>query len=229
VAAGFLKTAFGMDVEAGKMAGRKERVWVRTQEHLKLVGLSLLAAILVAVPLGILAAKSRIAGYGILGAVGAIQTIPALALLVVLIRPLNLVGLSGIGDTPALIALFLYSLLPIVRSTHSGFQQIAPGLKETASVLNLSALTRLWKVEIPLALPSILSGIKTSAVINVGFATLGALVGAGGYGQPILTGIRLDDYSLILEGAVPAALLALVVQQVFDFLERYLVSPGLRK
>ena len=96
-------------------------------------------------------------------------------------------------------------------------------------MIGLSLRTRLWRVEIPLALPSILSGIKTAAVINVGFATLGALVGAGGYGQPILAGIRLDDYSLILEGAVPAAVLALLAQLMFDVVERRLVSPGLRK
>jgi osmoprotectant transport system permease protein len=148
---------------------------------------------------------------------------------VVLIQPLNMLGLSGIGDTPAFVALFLYSLLPVVRGTHSGFQQIPPSLKETAAVLGLSASSRLFRVELPLALPAILSGIKVSAVMNIGFATLGALVGAGGYGQPILTGIRLDDYSLILEGALPAAALAMLVQQSFDLLERFIVSPGLRK
>lgn len=196
--------------------------------HLTLVFVSLFFAILVAIPLGIMAEKLTVVGRGIMWTVGVIQTVPALALLVILIRPLNWMGLSGIGDTPALIALFLYSLLPIVRNTHTGFQQIPRMLRETAAVLGLSSSTRLFRIEVPLALPSILSGIKTASVMSVGFATLGALVGAGGYGQPILTGVRLDDYGLILEGAIPAAILALIVQQLFDLIERWLVSPGLK-
>ncbi|MBC7742624.1 MAG: ABC transporter permease, partial [Bdellovibrionaceae bacterium] len=212
-----------------KKSSRAERIALRTQEHLKLVIVSLFFAILMGVPLGILAAKKRGAGKIILGLTGAIQTIPSLALLVVLIKPLNMLGLTGIGDTPALIALFLYSLLPIVRGAHVGFQQIPLALRETSEVIGLSRQSQLFKIDLPLALPTILSGIKTAAVINVGFATLGALVGAGGYGQSILTGIRLDDYPLILEGAIPSAVLALVVQQLFDLLETYLVSPGLRK
>lgn len=227
VAADFLRQALGLSVEH-RAPSRWERVLVRTGEHLKLVCVSLLFAVLAAVPLGVFAEKSPAAGRGILWTAGVIQTIPALALLVVLIRPLNLLGLSGIGDTPAFLSLFLYGLLPIMRSTHAGMAQIPPALRETASVLDLSPPTRLFRVELPLALPFILSGVKTSAVMTVGFATLGALVGAGGYGQPILTGIRLDDYGLILEGAIPSALLAVVAQQLFDFVETKVVSPGLR-
>ncbi len=226
VAADFLKSRFGIDSEI-KLASTSQRIWLRTKEHLLLVSISLILAIMFAIPLGVFAEKSPGSGKVILWTVGIIQTIPALALLVILIRPLNILGFSGIGDTPALIALFLYALLPIVRSTHSGFQQIPQNLRETTAVLGLRLSTRLFKIELPLALPSILSGIKTSAVINVGFATLGALVGAGGYGQPILTGIRLDNYALILEGSIPAAVLALVIQQGFDLVERKLVSPGL--
>lgn len=226
VAADFLNETFNLKTEQ-RVENRSERILVRSKEHLKLVFISLFFAILVAVPLGVMAEKFTIFGRSIMWTVGVIQTIPALALLVILIRPLNWMGLSGIGDTPALIALFLYSLLPIVRSTHTGFQQIPFVLRETASVLGFRANTRLFQIELPLALPSILSGIKTASVMSVGFATLGALVGAGGYGQPILTGVRLDDYGLILEGAVPSAILALVVQQFFDVLERWLVSPGL--
>lgn len=228
VASQFLREHLGINFE-NQASGRAARVAARTLEHLKLVLCSLLAAIAVAIPLGIVAAKRERVGKFVLGLTGAIQTIPALALLVILIRPLNWLGISGIGDPPALIALFLYSLLPIVRSTHTGFQQIPRALQETALVLGLSRRTRLLQVELPLALPAILSGIKTSAVMNVGFATLGALIGAGGYGQPILTGIRLDDYALILEGAIPSAVLALLVQQLFDGLEQIVISPGLRK
>lgn len=227
IASDFLKSELGKQVSY-QTTTRSERVVKASLEHLKLVGVSLFFAILVAVPLGIVAAKYTYLGKSILIIVSAIQTIPALALLVMMIKPLSLMGFSGIGDTPAFIALFLYSLLPIVRNTHSGLKQIPMGLQETATVLGLSYWTRLFKIEIPLAMPSILTGIKTSLVLNIGFATLGALVGAGGFGAPILTGIRLDDYSMILEGALPATILALFAQQFFDLLEKYLVSPGLR-
>ncbi|MBK9293885.1 MAG: ABC transporter permease subunit [Oligoflexia bacterium] len=223
----FLNEAFGVEVDY-KLATQKERILVRTKEHIYLVTIALVVAILIAVPLGVIAFKIPSLGKFILWFIGAVQTIPALALLVLLIKPLNLLGLRGIGDTPALIALILYALLPIVRATHNGFSQIPKALIKTAQVLNFSFKTMLFKIELPLALTSILSGIKTAAVMTVGFATLGALVGAGGFGQPILTGIRLDDYNLILEGSIPAVLLTLVVSQLFDFIENFIVSPGLK-
>ncbi|MHC5011688.1 MAG: ABC transporter permease/substrate-binding protein, partial [Planctomycetota bacterium] len=176
----------------------------RTGEHLVLVGVSLLASILVGVPLGLLAARRRVAGHAILGVVGILQTVPSFALLVFMIP------LFGIGAEPAIAALFLYSLLPIVRNTHAGIHGIAPALQESAEALGLTPAAKLRLVELPLASRSILAGVKTSAVINVGTATLGALIGAGGYGRPILTGIRLDDMALIMSGAVPAAVLALL-------------------
>jgi osmoprotectant transport system permease protein len=200
-----------------------QRLMRHTQEHLLLVVLSLVAAIVVAVPLGIVAARRPRVGQFLLGLVGVGQTIPALALLVVM------VPLLGIGAGPALVALFIYSLLPIVRNTHAGLTGIPAALLESADALGLPRNARLWRIELPLALPTILAGIKTAAVINVGGATLGALVGAGGYGQPILTGIRLDDTALILEGAVPAALMALGVQWLFELAERYLVPGDLRR
>jgi osmoprotectant transport system permease protein len=158
----------------------------------------------------------------VLATAGLVQTVPSLALLVLLIPFL------GIGTGPALAALFLYSLLPILRSTHAGLASIPAELRESAAALGLPPLAQLRLVELPMASRAILAGVKTSAVINVGTATLGALIGAGGYGQPILTGIRLDDFGLILEGAVPAALLALGVQGLFDLAERALVPRGLR-
>jgi osmoprotectant transport system permease protein len=205
-----------------KSDSRFARIAHHTRDHLKLVSVSLSAAVVFALPLGVLAARYRTLGHVILALVGALQTLPSLALLVFMIP------LLGIGAAPAMAALFLYSLLPIVRSTVTGLRSIAPGLLESALALGLSARARLFRIELPLASPAILSGIKTSAVINVGTATLGALIGAGGYGEPILTGIRLDDYGLILSGAVPAALLALVMQGGFDLCERWLVPEGLR-
>jgi osmoprotectant transport system permease protein len=152
-----------------------------------------------------------------------LQTVPSLALLVLMIP------LLGIGGPPALLALFLYSLLPIVRNTHAGLVNIDSALIDSARALGLPYTARLWRIELPLALPSILAGIKTSAVINVGTATLAALIGAGGLGQPILTGIRLNSIPLILEGAIPAVLLALLVQGIFELVERLLVPRGLRR
>jgi osmoprotectant transport system permease protein len=193
---------------------RASRVARRTFEHLAMVGLSLGAAVLFALPLGVLAYRAPRFGRVAFALADVLQTVPALALLVFLIPWL------GIGYAPAIVALFLYSLLPILRNTHTGLADIPRDLRESAEALGLSSAARLRYIELPLAARSILGGIKTAAVINVGTATLGALIGAGGYGQPILTGIRLDDLGLILEGAVPAALLALVAQGFFGALER---------
>ncbi len=221
VAVGFLQTKLG--VVADRVAdGFGDRLWVNTRDHLGLVIVSLAAAILVALPLGTLAARQPAVGRFVLSAAGVLQTIPSLALLVFLIP------LLGIGAPPAIVALFLYSLLPIVRNTATGLTSIPQGLLESADALGLPRRARLWRVELPIASRSILAGIKTAAVINVGTATLGALIGAGGYGQPILAGIRLNDTTLILEGAIPAAVLALLVQGAFDLVERMIVSRGLR-
>jgi osmoprotectant transport system permease protein len=221
VAASFLDRLSGA-AAAPKEEGRARRILRRTGEHLTLVLVSLGAAVLVALPLGVLAARRKRAGRLVLGAAGLLQTIPSLALLVLMIP------LLGIGTWPAIAALFLYGLLPIVRATHAGLTGIATELRESAEALGLTPWARLRLVELPMASRAILAGIQISAVISVGTATLGALVGAGGYGQPILTGIRLADTGTILEGAVPAALLALVVQGLFELLERALVSEGLR-
>jgi osmoprotectant transport system permease protein len=199
-----------------------DRLLIHTGEHILLVLLSLTAAILVSIPLGIVAARYSRSGQIILGIVGIIQTIPSLALLVFMIP------LLGIGGPPALMALFLYSLLPIVRNTHAGLNNLPVSIRESARALGLPYLARLTLIELPIASRTILAGIKTSAVINVGTATLGALIGAGGYGQPILTGIRLDDMGLILQGAVPAAGLALLVQFIFNLLDRFFIPRGLR-
>jgi len=221
VAADFLLKRLGITVNASNESGL-ERLARNTKAHVALVGVSLSVAVLIAIPLGILAARRPRLGQLVLGAVGIAQTIPALALLVFMIP------LLGIGAGPAVVALFLYSLLPIVRNTHAGLTGIALSLRESAEALGLPPRARLRLVEAPLAMPSILAGIKTAAVINVGAATLGALIGAGGYGQPILTGIRLDDVGLILEGAVPAAVLALAVQWLFEWAERLVVPRGLK-
>jgi osmoprotectant transport system permease protein len=221
VAADFLNRRFGLGVTAEER-GLAARLWKYTREHLFLVAVSLAAAVAVAVPLGVLAAYRPRLGQVVLAGAGILQTIPSLALLVFLIRPF------GLGVWPAIVALFLYSLLPVIRNTYAGLHDIPGPLRESAEALGLAWTARLWRIELPMASRAILAGVKTSAVINVGTATLGGLIGAGGYGQPIFQGIPLHDLGMVLEGAVPAAVMALAVQWVFEVVERFVVPRGLR-
>ena len=194
-----------------------------TLEHLGLVFLSLAASIVVGIPLGILAAKRPATEGLILGATGVVQTVPSLALLAVLI-PLT----GRIGIVPAFIALALYALLPIVRNTHAALTQITRGMKDAARSLGMREGTILQKIELPLAATTIMAGIKTSAVINVGTATIAAFIGAGGYGERIVTGLALNDHAMLLAGALPAAVLALLIEGAFRVGERWVVPEGLR-
>jgi osmoprotectant transport system permease protein len=205
-----------------------EPALLATWSHVLLVFFSMVPAVLVALPLGLLSYRAPRAGQWISGTVSIIQTIPALALLVFLIRPLSALGLPAIGNTPAIVALFLYSLLPIYRNFLTGLESIPQSLSHVADVMGLRGWRRVHLLYLPLSLPMLLAGVRTALVLNIGFATLGALVGAGGLGQPILTGIRLDDYALILSGAAPAALLAVFSQLAFVRLERRLLPRGLR-
>lgn len=214
VASDFLETRLKQAPGANKgSSSLASALLTTTYQQLFLVGVSMLAALLLALPLGVLAAKKPVIGRFILGLAGAIQTVPSLALLVFMIP------LLGIGTLPAIVALFFYSLLPILRNTEAGLSGISRELQEAAVALGLSASARLWQIELPLASRTILAGIKTAAVINIGTATLGALIGAGGYGQPILAGIRLDNTGLILQGAIPAVLMAFAVQGLLSWLE----------
>jgi len=194
-----------------------------TAEHLTLVFLSLAASIVIGIPLGILAARRPAAEAGILGVTGVIQTVPSLALLAALI-PLT----GRIGAVPAFIALALYALLPIVRNTHAGLVQVPRGMVEAAQSLGLTAPTIPRRIELPLAARTILAGVKTSAVINVGTATIAAFIGAGGYGERIVTGLALNDHAMLLAGALPAAALALLIEAGFRLGERAIVPAGLR-
>lgn len=192
--------------------------------HLQLTGISLLLAVIVGVPLGILASRGGAIGHVILSVTSAVQTIPSLALLALLVP----VPFFGISARTAIAALFLYGLLPIVRNTATGLQDIAQPIRESAIALGLPPAARLRKIYLPIASRTILAGVKTSAVINVGTATLAALIGAGGLGEPIISGLNLNDHPTILQGAIPAAALALLVQWSFDLLDRLLIPKGLR-
>jgi osmoprotectant transport system permease protein len=220
VAAEFLSGGAAIAVAASSSPW--QRIRQRTLEHLELVSVSLGLAMLLGLPLGVAAAKLPHLGRWVLGFAVVLQTVPSLAMLVFMIP------VFGIGARPAIATLFLYSLLPIVRNTLTGLSSIPARLQESAASLGLPWHVRLLRVEAPLAARTLIAGISTAAVINVGTATLGALIGAGGYGEPILTGIRLNDLSLILEGAIPAAALALLVMAAFQLIERALTPRGLR-
>ncbi len=185
-----------------------------TGQHLFLVFASLLLSVSVGIPLGIWSQRLPRAGRWIMPVTGVLQTIPSLALLAFLIA-----ALGRIGALPAIIALFLYALLPVVRSTEAALAGVGKGLRDAGHALGLDAWKCLWLIEIPLALPVVLAGIKTAAVINVGTATIAAFVGAGGYGERIVAGLAVNDSGLMLAGAIPAAALALLLELAFILLD----------
>ena len=189
--------------------------WRLAREHVLLVAASLALATLLGVPLGLAAQRHPRAGQIILALAGVLQTIPSLALLAFLIA---LMG--SIGTAPAIVALFLYALLPIVRNTHAGLAGVRPGLVQAGTALGFTPRQCLRYIELPLAAPVLLAGIQTAAVINVGTATMAAFVGAGGFGERITAGLALNDSAMLIAGALPAALLALLVQGGFALIER---------
>lgn len=190
-------------------------LWPLTRQHITLVALSVAIACAIGIPLGILAAFTPALRQPVLAATGVLQTIPSLALLAMLI-PL----LGAIGTIPALVALTVYALLPIVRNTCTGITGVPNGLRQAALALGLTKPQRLRHVDLPLAMPVILAGIKTAAIMSVGTATIAAFIGAGGYGERITTGLALNDNGLLLAGAIPAAVLALLTQALFELIER---------
>ncbi|MBC7419865.1 MAG: ABC transporter permease subunit [Bdellovibrio sp.] len=215
----FEKTAaYFLNTQENPTTGYWQSFLQATKQHLSLVFISLLLAIVLGLPLGILAARFTFLGQLILISTSLLQTIPSLALLCFLIP------FFGVGYTTAVVALFLYALLPIVRNTYLGISNIDSKFKDSAFVIGLSSFQRLYLVEIPLAAPAILSGIKLSAVMNVGTATLAAFIGAGGYGAIIVTGLALNNTKIILQGAIPSAVLAVLIYFLFELID-YLVIP----
>lgn len=205
-------------------AGLRERLFGPdfarlTREHVALVAAALLIAVLAGLPLGALAATRRGLRQPVFAVVGVLQTIPALALLAALI-PL----FGRIGTIPAVATLAVYALLPIVRNTEAGLAQVPRGLQLAATALGLTATQRWRAIDLPLAAPVLLAGIKTAAVITVGTATIAAFIGAGGYGERIVQGLALNDSQMLLAGALPSAALALLTQGLFELMERWLLS-----
>ncbi|HEY0061440.1 MAG TPA: glycine betaine ABC transporter substrate-binding protein [Telluria sp.] len=200
--AGLMAKLFGPDL------------WTLTRQHLVLVLASLALACVAGIPLGILAAFAPRVRQPVLAVVGVLQTVPALALLAMLIPLLGM-----IGALPAMVALFVYALLPIVRNTCTAILGVPPGLRLAALALGLRQRQRLLHVDLPLAMPVILAGVKTAAVTSVGTATIAAFIGAGGYGERITTGLALNDHDMLLAGAIPAAAMALLTQALFELAE----------
>ncbi len=196
-----------MRLNAGKLLEQ-------TLQHTGLTFISLLIAIAIGLPLGILIARRRKLAGSVLGVAGILQTIPSIALLGFMIP------LLGIGPKPAIAALFLYALLPIIRNTYTGLSGVPADVVEAARGMGMSGRQSLLRVELPLALPVILAGIRTATVINVGVATLAAYIAAGGLGEFIFGGIALNNPVMILAGAIPAALLAIVLDQLLHFAQK---------
>jgi osmoprotectant transport system permease protein len=222
-ASGFLEREGLVAGDQADRAGWWSTLMRRTGRHLELTLIALVASMLVAIPAGMAVYRSRRLARPVIYVAGALQTIPSIAMLAFMIP------LFGIGGVPAVAALFLYALLPILRNTVTALFSIDPVLKTVAVGMGLTRWQRLRYVEMPLATPTILAGVKTAAVINIGTATLAAFIGAGGLGEPIVTGLALNDTSLILEGAVPAAVLAIVTELLFEAVERYAIPRHLRQ
>jgi osmoprotectant transport system permease protein len=193
-----------------------------TLRHLQLTFIALASAIVVGVGLSLVIFRSNHTSKAVIYFCGLLQTIPSIALLALMIP------VFGIGFTPAILALFLYSLLPILRNTVTALTTIDPTLLRVAVAMGLSNREQLRYVYVPLSMPSMLAGIRTAAVISIGTAMLAAFIGAGGLGEPIVTGLALNDVSLILQGAIPAAMLAIVTELLFEIVERFTVPGHLR-
>ena len=192
-----------------------------TLVHLKLTGIAVLLACIAGLGLALAVYRSPSLSTGVLYVAGLLQTIPSIALLALLIP------IAGVGQVPAIIALFLYSLLPIARNAITALLTIDPLLRRVAVALGLTEMQQLRHVYVPLALPHVLAGVRIAAVVSIGTATLAAFIGAGGLGEPIVTGLALNDTGLILQGAIPAALLALCAEFFFEGLERWLIPRHL--
>ncbi|MBB5634894.1 osmoprotectant transport system permease protein [Pedobacter cryoconitis] len=207
---------------------QSDKLWSQTWAHIGLTLISLVIAILIAVPVGILITRKQKLSGIVLGFAGILQTIPSIALLGVLIPFL------GIGPKPAILALFLYALLPIIRNTYTGIMEVNPAVVDAAKGMGMSRWQILMKVELPLAFPVLMAGIRTATVINVGVATLAAYIAAGGLGEFIFGGIALNNSNMILAGAIPAALLAILLDFLLSLVQKlnlksirisYLVLP----
>jgi len=204
-----------------------DMVLQRTLEHVSLVGVAVGIAVLTGVPIGIAITRNRIAAQWVLNLCSVIVTIPSIALFGVMIPILSQIG-QGIGYLPAAIAIFLYSQLPIIRNTYTAINNVDPALREAARGMGMTSLQRLKFVEIPLALPVIMAGVRTATVINIGVAAIAAYIGAGGLGVFISRGISQSDINQIGTGAITVSVLAIVVDYLLYWLQSRLTAAGIR-
>src|SRR5580692_9562510 len=186
----------------------------QTVQHIGLTFISLFIAVLIGLPLGIFISRRKKFSGAVLGVAGVLQTIPSIALLGFMIP------LLGIGPLPAIAALFLYALLPVIRNTYTGIDGVDPGVREAAVAMGMTSTQRLFRVDLVLAFPVIMAGIRTATVINVGVATLAAYIAAGGLGEFIFGGIALNNTDMILAGAIPAALLAILLDFLLSLVQK---------
>ncbi len=200
---------------------QRKPLLVRTGEHLGLAGLGLLLGIIVAIPIAFILERWRTGAETMIRLIGMSQTIPSIALLAFMIP------LFGVGVLPAIMALWIYSLYPILRNTFSGLRDAAPSVVETGRALGMTEWQILRSVRLPLAAPTIMAGIRTAAIWTVGTATLAAFIGAGGLGVPIVSGLQLANVHVILSGALPATFLALLVDGLLGWIERWVRPQGL--
>ena len=203
------------------LASRRSEIWTHTVQHLVLVGASIGIAVAVGLPLGLLLTRRESLARPIIGFASVMQTVPSLALFGFLI-PIPFIG--GIGTKTAILALVLYSLLPILRNTYAGIQSVDPAVVEAGRGLGMTDLERLRYIEVPLALPTILAGVRIATVVGVGLATIAAAIGAGGLGNLIFRGLSMVDNRLILAGAIPAAILAIAADGLLGAVERRMVA-----
>jgi len=202
-------------------------IWQRTVEHIMLVSVAVAVAIVTGVTIGILITQSKVAADRVLYVAAVIMTIPSIALFGLLIPVLSLIG-QGIGYLPAVIALILYAQLPIIRNTYTAIMNVDPGLREAARGMGMTVLQRLRIVELPIALPVIVNGIRNAVVLNIAIAAVATYIGAGGLGTFISRGISQTDIRQLITGALAVSLLAIVADFALLALQRFLTSPGLR-
>ena len=202
-------------------------IWQRTVEHIMLVGVAVAVAVVTGVTIGILITQSRTAADRVLYVAAVIMTIPSIALFGLLIPLLSLIG-QGIGYLPAVIALILYSQLPIIRNTYAAIMNVDPGLREAARGMGMTTLQRLRIVEIPIALPVIVNGVRNAVVLNIAIAAIATYIGAGGLGTFISRGISQTDIRQLITGALAVSILAIIADFALLALQRRLTSPGLR-
>ena len=202
-------------------------IWDRTLEHLSVVGVAVSLAIATGVPIGIAITQNRKVADTVLYFAGMIMTVPSIALFGIMIPILSLIG-QGIGWLPAVVAVFLYSQLPIIRNTYTAIDNVDPALREAARGMGMRPFQRLRDVEIPIAVPVILAGVRTAVVINIGITAIAAYIGAGGLGTFISRGISQSDPRQLITGAIAVSILAVIADYGLLWVQKRLTPRGLR-